>query len=155
MWLNYNNTHHRQRASCKVEQARPRVRWLGYPNHVNNACSSPLPLPAAVLPRPSTIAERQYNTQRSKLVHQGINPDKETGAILTPIVQSTTFIQDSVEKYLVSGACFARRRQDGILCVVCRRTRWCWKSRALCARDPERKGRIRPCDTCFFCMHTD
>lgn len=37
----------------------------------------------------------------SKLVHQGINPDKETGAILTPIVQSTTFIQDSVEEYLV------------------------------------------------------
>lgn len=36
-----------------------------------------------------------------KLVHQGINPDKETGAILTPIVQSTTFIQDSVEEYLV------------------------------------------------------
>lgn len=34
-------------------------------------------------------------------MHQGINPDKETGAILTPIVQSTTFIQDSVEEYLV------------------------------------------------------
>lgn len=39
-------------------------------------------------------------------MHQGINPDKETGAILTPIVQSTTFIQDSVEEYLV------RPRQD-------------------------------------------
>lgn len=35
-------------------------------------------------------------------MHEGINPDKESGAILTPIVQSTTFIQDSVEKYLVS-----------------------------------------------------
>lgn len=38
---------------------------------------------------------------RSMLVHEGINPDKESGAILTPIVQSTTFIQDSVETYLV------------------------------------------------------
>ncbi|CAN0493088.1 unnamed protein product, partial [Laminaria digitata] len=37
----------------------------------------------------------------SKFVHEGVNPDKESGAILTPIVQSTTFIQQSVEKYLV------------------------------------------------------
>lgn len=34
-------------------------------------------------------------------MHEGVNPDKETGAILTPIVQSTTFVQDSVETYLV------------------------------------------------------
>lgn len=44
------------------------------------------------------------STGRSKVVHEGIRPDKQTGAILTPIVQSTTFVQDSVETYLVGTA---------------------------------------------------
>ncbi|CAN0045905.1 unnamed protein product, partial [Sphacelaria rigidula] len=35
-----------------------------------------------------------------KLVHEGVNPDENTGAILTPIVLSTTFVQESVESYL-------------------------------------------------------
>lgn len=50
---------------------------------------------------PSCVPARLDHQRVSKLVHEGVNPDKETGAILTPIVQSTTFIQDSVDKYLV------------------------------------------------------
>lgn len=38
-----------------------------------------------------------------KLVHEGINPDEKTGAILTPIVQSTAFVQESVDMYMVGG----------------------------------------------------
>ena len=33
------------------------------------------------------------NWLRRKLVHEGVNPDPVSGAILTPIYQSTTYIQ--------------------------------------------------------------
>jgi cystathionine beta-lyase/cystathionine gamma-synthase len=49
--------------------------------------------------------EYGYETQ---LVHAGISPDPTTGAILTPIVQSTTYIQDSVENYLAKGFSYTR-----------------------------------------------
>ncbi|CAM9305571.1 unnamed protein product [Chrysoparadoxa australica] len=44
----------------------------------------------------------------SQMVHAGINPDPASGAILTPIVQSTTFVQDSVETYLDKGYSYSR-----------------------------------------------
>ena len=34
------------------------------------------------------------------VVHGGVKPDKKTGAILTPVYLSTTFVQESVDKYL-------------------------------------------------------
>ena len=34
---------------------------------------------------------------RTDQIHAGVTPDPVTGAILTPIHQSTTFVQDSVE----------------------------------------------------------
>ena len=37
---------------------------------------------------------------RSKQIHAGVTPDPTTGAILTPIFQSTTFVQESVDSYL-------------------------------------------------------
>eukprot|EP00962_Isochrysis_galbana_P030125 scaffold9737_cov112-Isochrysis_galbana.AAC.2 len=37
------------------------------------------------------------------MVHAGVDPDPVTGAILTPIYQSTTYIQDSVDSYLDKG----------------------------------------------------
>eukprot|EP00752_Nemacystus_decipiens_P003070 g2845.t1 len=55
-----------------------------------------------------TWPEGKEMALETNLVHQGINPDKETGAILTPIVQSTTFIQDSVEEYLDRGFSYSR-----------------------------------------------
>ncbi len=45
----------------------------------------------------------QARPARSKIVHAGVNPDPITGAILTPIYQSTTYIQESIEKYLDKG----------------------------------------------------
>ena len=44
----------------------------------------------------------------SKLVHAAIRPDPLTGAILTPIIQSTTFVQDSIDKYLAKGYSYSR-----------------------------------------------
>ena len=45
---------------------------------------------------------------RSKQIHAGVTPDPTTGAILTPIFQSTTFVQDSVDSYLEKGYTYSR-----------------------------------------------
>jgi len=42
------------------------------------------------------------------LVHGSVKPDEKTGAILTPIFQSTTFVQPSIEEYLSSGYSYSR-----------------------------------------------
>lgn len=42
------------------------------------------------------------------LVHAAVNPDEKTGAILTPLFLSTTFIQDSVDTYLQKGFSYSR-----------------------------------------------
>jgi cystathionine beta-lyase/cystathionine gamma-synthase len=46
-----------------------------------------------------------FNT---KQVHAGVTPDPTTGAILTPIYQSTTFVQESVDQYLSKGYSYSR-----------------------------------------------
>ena len=45
---------------------------------------------------------------RTKQIHAGVTPDPTTGAILTPIHQSTTFVQDSVDEYLAKGYSYSR-----------------------------------------------
>ena len=45
---------------------------------------------------------------RTKQVHAGVTPDPTTGAILTPIHQSTTFIQESVDEYMAKGYSYSR-----------------------------------------------
>jgi len=45
---------------------------------------------------------------RTKQVHAGVTPDPETGAILTPIYQSTTFVQTSVDDYMGRGYSYSR-----------------------------------------------
>lgn len=42
------------------------------------------------------------------LVHGTVSPDEATGAILTPIFQSTTFVQPSIEEYLSKGFSYSR-----------------------------------------------
>lgn len=44
----------------------------------------------------------------TKQVHAGVVPDPVTGAILTPIYQSTTFVQESVDQYLSKGYSYSR-----------------------------------------------
>jgi cystathionine beta-lyase/cystathionine gamma-synthase len=41
-------------------------------------------------------------------IHAGVTPDPETGAVLTPVHQSTAFIQESVEAYLAKGYSYSR-----------------------------------------------
>jgi len=45
---------------------------------------------------------------RTKQVHAGVEPDPITGAVLTPIHQSTTFAQPSVEEYMARGYSYSR-----------------------------------------------
>ena len=44
----------------------------------------------------------------TSLVHAGVDPEPRTGAVLTPIFQSTTYIQDSVDEYLEKGFSYSR-----------------------------------------------
>jgi cystathionine beta-lyase/cystathionine gamma-synthase len=44
----------------------------------------------------------------TKQIHAGVVPDPVTGSILTPIYQSTTFVQDSVDQYLAKGFSYSR-----------------------------------------------
>lgn len=46
--------------------------------------------------------------QDTDLVHAAVTPNAESGAILTPLVLSTTFVQESVEQYLEKGFSYSR-----------------------------------------------
>ena len=45
---------------------------------------------------------------KTRQVHAGVAPDPTTGAILTPIYQSTTYVQESVEQYMEKGYSYSR-----------------------------------------------
>jgi len=45
---------------------------------------------------------------RTKQIHAGVEPDPTTGAVLTPIHQSTTFVQPSVDEYMARGYSYSR-----------------------------------------------
>ncbi len=45
---------------------------------------------------------------RTRQIHAGVTPDPTTGSILTPIYQSTTFVQPSVDEYMSKGFTYAR-----------------------------------------------
>jgi len=45
---------------------------------------------------------------RTKQIHAGVEPDPSTGAILTPIYQTTTYVQESVDRYLSKGYSYSR-----------------------------------------------
>ncbi len=46
-----------------------------------------------------------FNTRQ---IHAGVEPDPVTGAILTPIYQTTTYVQPSVDEYLSKGYSYSR-----------------------------------------------
>jgi len=45
---------------------------------------------------------------KTKQIHDGVTPDPLTGSILTPIYQTTTYVQDSVDEYLAKGYSYSR-----------------------------------------------
>ena len=45
---------------------------------------------------------------RTKQIHAGVEADPVTGAILTPIYQTTTYVQPSVDQYLSKGYSYSR-----------------------------------------------
>ena len=45
---------------------------------------------------------------RTREIHAGVSPDPVTGAILTPIYQSTTYVQGSVDEYMAKGYSYSR-----------------------------------------------
>ncbi|GBG32106.1 Cystathionine gamma-lyase [Hondaea fermentalgiana] len=54
-----------------------------------------------------TWDDKEYGLS-TDVVHGTVVPDAATGAILTPIFQSTTFVQDSVDQYLAKGYSYSR-----------------------------------------------
>jgi cystathionine gamma-lyase len=44
----------------------------------------------------------------TRQVHSGVEPDPVTGSILTPIYQTTVFVQDSVGEYMAKGYSYSR-----------------------------------------------
>jgi len=64
----------------------------------------------------------KFNTE---LVHAGVVPDPITGSILTPIYQTTTYVQPSVDEYLSRGFSYSRsnnptvRALENKLAVLC------------------------------------
>jgi cystathionine beta-lyase/cystathionine gamma-synthase len=68
---------------------------------------------------PATAASRTAATKsgtwmegpmalETNLVHAAVEPEQKSGAILTPLFLSTTFVQDSVELYLKKGYSYSR-----------------------------------------------
>ena len=45
---------------------------------------------------------------KTREVHAGVEPDPVTGAILTPIYLSTTYVQESVDDYMAKGYSYSR-----------------------------------------------
>lgn len=52
-------------------------------------------------------AESEYG-MNTGMVHAGVLPDPVTGAILTPVYQATTFVQESIAKYCEKGFSYTR-----------------------------------------------
>lgn len=71
--------------------------------------SDPPPARPRVSPEGSgTWAREDGYGFATDLVHGTVKPDEKTGAILTPIFQSTTFVQPSIEEYLSTGFSYSR-----------------------------------------------
>ena len=44
----------------------------------------------------------------TRQIHEGVEPDPVTGSILTPIYQTTTYVQNSVDEYMAKGYSYSR-----------------------------------------------
>ena len=59
---------------------------------------------------------------KTREVHAGVSPDPVTGAILTPIYQSTTYVQESVDQYLEKGFSYSRSGNPTVTALEARIT---------------------------------
>lgn len=50
-------------------------------------------------------SQMRFSTRQ---IHSGVEPDPVTGSILTPIYQTTTYVQESVDRYLEKGYSYSR-----------------------------------------------
>ncbi|WP_342264977.1 PLP-dependent aspartate aminotransferase family protein [Cardinium endosymbiont of Philonthus spinipes] len=50
----------------------------------------------------------------TEVVHAGVEPEPHTGAILTPIFQSSVFVQESIETYLAKGHSYSGSRNPTV-----------------------------------------
>ena len=57
---------------------------------------------------------------RTDQIHAGVTPDPTSGAILTPIHQSTTFVQPSVEDYMATGYSYSRSANPTVTALQAR-----------------------------------
>ncbi|MEE8365822.1 MAG: PLP-dependent aspartate aminotransferase family protein [Gammaproteobacteria bacterium] len=62
----------------------------------------------------STEKQPDFKTRE---VHAGVTPDPVTGAILTPIYQSTTYVQESVDRYLEKGYSYSRSANPTVVAL--------------------------------------
>ena len=56
---------------------------------------------------------------RTRQIHAGVTPDPQTGSILTPIYQTTTYVQPSVDEYLSKGYTYSRSGNAAIDSANC------------------------------------
>ena len=54
---------------------------------------------------------------KTREIHAGVTPDPVTGAILTPIYQTTTYVQESVDKYLEKGYSYSRSSNPTVVAL--------------------------------------
>ena len=54
------------------------------------------------------MSDNTKHSFETREVHDGVAPDPTTGAILTPIYQTTTYVQESVDRYMDKGYSYSR-----------------------------------------------
>ncbi len=54
------------------------------------------------------MSDKTKQRFQTREIHDGIEPDPTTGAILTPIYQTTTYVQESVDQYMDKGYSYSR-----------------------------------------------
>lgn len=62
----------------------------------------------------STNKQPDFKTRE---IHAGVTPDPVTGAILTPIYQTTTYVQESVDRYLEKGYSYSRSSNPTVVAL--------------------------------------
>ena len=59
------------------------------------------------MPLPFTQRET-FMRFTTRQIHSGVTPDPATGSLLTPIYQTTTYVQPSIDEYLAKGYSHSR-----------------------------------------------